>query len=398
MIKLLVQEYLRSGKTLEDLKVEHGVYSYVHNGKVSLTYDMIEAKESDPLSQQCRGLILKEETYDVIAAPLFRFFNMEQESIAAKIDWSSASFLEKLDGSLLIGYFFEGRWYVATRSRPEADGTMDGGDLTFANLVDQTVAHMFKKTNPIILFDHVPNLQDLMNLWPEEARNYTFCFELTSPFNRIVCRYDEPWLTLLAIRDNRSLLELVPEPWVRPKWGVNVPKAYAFDNVSHMVEVIRSWNPEEHEGVVVKDKFFNRIKVKNPSYIAINHMRDSLSTSWRGCAEIILLGKDDDVIKMLPEFIVNRITRLKNIIHDVLIQTEKDYNEIKHIENMKEYALIAQQKAWPAALFALKRGKSSDLKSFIFGKGTPNGGISTSSLDSVLNLCVKLDPTLKDTI
>jgi len=56
---LLVQEYLKT-KSFGDLAREHGVYaSFSKSGhKWSLNYDQIEAKESDPLAQECRGLIL----------------------------------------------------------------------------------------------------------------------------------------------------------------------------------------------------------------------------------------------------------------------------------------------------------------------------------------------------
>ena len=56
---LLVQEYLMT-KTLGQLAAEHGVYaSFSKSGhKASFNYDQIEAKENDPLANQCRGLIL----------------------------------------------------------------------------------------------------------------------------------------------------------------------------------------------------------------------------------------------------------------------------------------------------------------------------------------------------
>ena len=59
---LLVQEYLMT-HTFGDLAKEHGVYaSFSKSGhKFSLNYDQIEARESDPLAQECRGLILAGE-------------------------------------------------------------------------------------------------------------------------------------------------------------------------------------------------------------------------------------------------------------------------------------------------------------------------------------------------
>jgi hypothetical protein len=44
--------------------------------------------------------VLREGTLDILACPMFRFFNLEQEGVAADIDWGSAVFEEKLDGCL----------------------------------------------------------------------------------------------------------------------------------------------------------------------------------------------------------------------------------------------------------------------------------------------------------
>lgn len=384
--ELLVQQYLRTGKSLEDLRLEHGVKSHVQNGKISLSYDQIEAKESDPLSQQCRGLILREKTFDIVACPMFRFFNLEQTSIIASIDWKSAVFEEKLDGTCLICYYDDrvNQWYCATRSRSEADVPLDDTEFTFSYLANMAIQKMFG----------LPSIQLLMESKPISLRSKTIVMELCSPYNRIVCDYPEPSLTLLAVRDLPSMLEEDPGP-TSVLLNIPVAKTYSNKNIYEMIEIIKQWNPKEHEGIVVKDKQFNRLKVKNPAYVALNHMRDSLSTSIRGCVEIILLGKDDDVIGMLPEFITNRILKLKPSISTVIKTTNADYLELKHIDDMKIFALSAQTKLWPAALFALKRGKTSDLMTFAMGNGKGVGGqIPQSNLDQMISLCKKIDPTV----
>jgi len=102
---------------------------------------MIEAKNSDPIACECRGLILHEGDYNIIACPMFRFFNMEQEEVA-KINWNQAAYEEKIDGSCVICYHFNNKWMCGTRGRPEADGTIDDGDLKFSDLVDAAVQEM----------------------------------------------------------------------------------------------------------------------------------------------------------------------------------------------------------------------------------------------------------------
>lgn len=393
---LLVQLYLQSGKSLDDLKIEHGVKSHETNDKVCFNYDQLEARNSDPLASQCRGLILRKGTWEVVACPMFRFFNLEQVDVAANIDWSSAVFEEKMDGTCIVVYFDDhlNKWCCGTRSRAEADGGIDGSDLTFSSLVDDAVNSMWLRANPgmIRVTDGQYELGSLMSTLGESAKNKTFVFELTSPINRIVCKYDDINLTLLAVRDKNTLQEEDPKNWTSESFGLTTVKTYSFNDVNHMIEVIRSWNPEDHEGVVVKDKNWNRVKVKNPSYVAYNHMRDSLATSLRGCVEVILLGKEDDVIGMMPEPIAKRILRLKPAIQEVLSRTQKDWEEIRDIDDMKHFAQEAVLRLWPPALFALKRGKTQDLRTFALGNKTEVAKIPTSATNTMIQLCKKVDP------
>jgi hypothetical protein len=164
---LLVQQYLET-HTFGDLARDHGVYaSFSKSGhKFSLNYDQIEARESDPLSQECRGLVLAAEdgksftsqaqqvngrnNYDhvspgktlILAYPMKRFFNHGQGS-AAEINWHDPKLavLEKLDGTLCIVYWdpFTNQWCVATRSVPEADLPMDNGIFTFRTLFEKAL-------------------------------------------------------------------------------------------------------------------------------------------------------------------------------------------------------------------------------------------------------------------
>jgi len=385
---LLVQKFLRLGKTLKDLEIEHGVFSHVQNGKINLNYGMIEAKDSDPLSSQCRGLILDEKTFDVIACPLFRFFNHGQGSVPEDFDWNSAVAESKLDGSMLNTYWHNDCWFVGTRGRPEADGNIDNGDLTFAILTNTVIQKQFG----------LPNLNEFMNYYfSQEAQEHTFVFELTSPINRIVCKYNDFKLTLLAVRNIKTLKEDDPKNWLsvgQDLLEIPIPKTYDFKNINHLLDIVNNWSPEEHEGVVLKDKNFNRIKVKNISYVAYNKLRDSLSSSFRGCVEIILTGKDDDVIAMVPDFIADRIRKIKPLIKEVLKRTQDDFEKLNHIENMKEYALEAQKCLWPAALFALKRNKTPDLMTYAMGneRDTGKNKIPSCATDTLLELCRKIDP------
>lgn len=372
MKPLLVQEYLKAGGTYESLVTDHGVYATPYNGKVSFAYDQISAKKDDELANQCRGLILREKTWEVLAWPFNRFFNYG-EGHAAKIDWATAKFCQKLDGSLAIVYFDDHakRWFGATRQMCEAQGNIDGAG-TFAALIDKAAQ------------EHGANdINDLMASRGADKET-TYCFELTSPYNRIVCKYDDTSLTILGCRSLEYGNEFDPVGEAY-KLSVKLPKTWNFNNIEHLIEVMTEWHPKDHEGVVVKDKFFNRIKVKTPQYIAAHHARDSLGVSWRAVCEAVAGGYSDDIYSLVPDYVQKRIDMVRSAMAIIISETEKDYAEIKHIDDMKTFAFAANVKRWPSALFALKRAKVNSLEEFV-KKVNPD---TILSLANQINLDIK---------
>lgn len=399
MTKLLVQELLRSGKSLDSLKETNGINYNITKDKVCLNYDQINASESDPVASQCRGLVLRLDSWDVVACPMFRFFNLHQGN-AADVDINNAAFEEKMDGTCIIVYWDENQqlWCSGTRSRCEADVPIDDTKITFSGLVKIAVNNMYFSKNTTAYCVKLISLQDFMSAMNSvnnsNKKQYTFVFELTSPINRIVCKYNKIELTLLAVRNNITLKEEKSSLWNNEDFGLKTPKLYEFNNINHLTQVIVDWNPIDHEGVVIKDKNFNRVKVKNPAYLALNHMRDSLMKSIRGCIEIILLGKEDDIVGVMPEFVMKKIEYLKPIIKEVLLRTQKEYDEIKEIQDMKTFALEAQKKLWPSAMFALKRGKTTDLKTFSLGNQKNSVKIPSPAINTMLELCKVIDPKI----
>lgn len=410
---LLVQEYLMN-HSFGMLAAEHGVYaSFSKSGhKASFNYDQIEAKENDPLAQECRGLILSAtdghsflpQTIEVnnklsyehivmgetkiLSFPMKRFFNIGQGS-AAEINWSDPKLvvLEKLDGTLCIVYFdpFTDKWCVATRSVPEADLPMDNGIFTFRSLFEKAVEDTTQLT--------FSALTELL------SKNYTYCFELTTPYNRIVVHYPNNGITLLAVRDLITHKEVDFSHDVVQYLNCVVPfvQAYTYTTLDELLTWVSSLNPMEHEGVVVRDVNFNRIKMKNAAYVAYNKVRDTLATSSRNCVELILAEKDDDVISFLPEEIVNNLLKIKAGVQQAIKQHDEWYNMITismkaiNATDKKTFAISVQQLAkehkgiWTAPFFNMWDGKSSSMKDFIL-KNKKDGTWGDSFLDKILEI------------
>jgi len=417
---LLVQEYLLT-HTFGDLAREHGVYaSFSQSGhKFSLNYDQIEAKESDPLAQECRGLVLAQEdglpvfatgttgpdgkevsTRDltcpgktvILAYPMRRFFNHGQGS-AAQIDWSDPKLavLEKLDGTLCIVYFdkFTNQWCVATRSVPEADLLMDNGLFTFRTLFEKAV----KDT---LGFEWAEFTQYLSPM-------HTYCFELTTPYNRIVVDYKECRITLLSLRNMRTLEERDPaQDTISSIFPI--VQAHTYTSVSELLDWVSSLNPLEHEGVVVRDGNFNRIKVKNAAYVAYNKLHDRLGSSERNLMEFILLETDDDILSALAPEIGQNMTKLKTGLQKVITSHDEWYRKVRSLMELsglsdkKSFALsvgelnkIHGNKVWSAPFFQMFDGKASSMKDFIM-KNKKEGTWGDSFIDKLLELSKNSNP------
>jgi len=294
---------------------------------------MLEVKDDDVLSQECRGLILSEKTglsfksqaidindrlnYDHVCPgetiihsfPFRRFFNYGQG--AANINWNdpNLSVLEKLDGSLLC--WFKDKItnipYVCTRSVPEADVPLSSDNsFTFRTLFEKALFN----TCGLTFEEFSSKLND----------NYTYMFELTSPFTRIVVDYKETKITFLGARDLSTLKEI---PLSKIDIGIPHVQSYTFTCVNDLIESVSNKNPLEHEGVVAVDSNFNRVKVKNAQYVAFNRARDILGSSERNCLELVLAGAEDDVIPALPQEIVERVLTIKQGV----VKFIKDYDE-----------------------------------------------------------------------
>lgn len=119
-----VVKYLRE-KGLDSLIKEHTITAKSHKKYpqlVSLSYDQLKSDFKQVIVQQCRGIIVDtSNNFHVISLPYTKFFNY-CESNAAKIDWKSARVTEKVDGSLMIMYYYKDEWHVSSSALPDASG------------------------------------------------------------------------------------------------------------------------------------------------------------------------------------------------------------------------------------------------------------------------------------
>lgn len=289
---LEVQKFLQN-HTLEDLTEQYGIKvirSNIYPELVLLKYSQLDSPMGYRIVQECRGIILNEENdYEVVSRTFDKFFNYG-EGHAPKIDWSTARLYNKLDGSLIGFYFYKGKWNIQTSGDPDAAGPV----------LDKIGNQHRHKDGRLMTFKSLT--QEVMTTYgmpmPHSAYTmFTYMFELCSEYNRIVVVHETPRLVLLAVRNRVTGEEHAIEAGINP-WPVC--ESYPFNTIENVVHKCNQLNPIEAEGYIVVDRFFNRIKIKNPRYVAISHLCDTMGP--RAMLKIVRTNEQSEFLTYYPEY------------------------------------------------------------------------------------------------
>jgi hypothetical protein len=283
MNKLKVQEYLET-HSLNDLQDEFGIKhkfgpSYNMDRLVKLCYSQIDSKPG-PIVDECRGLILENHDFTridpckkmgftkIVAYPFNRFYNYGQPG-QATVDWKTSKFLTKLDGTLIILFYYGGTWHVSTKQVISANDPMNDHGDSFTSLFWEAFYKIEKALN-IEMLD----------------KRCTYMFELVGPANQIVVEYPESEIYLLGIRDIHTFKE---KDIYKIDLPFALPEFYRYDTIEELMEMVNSRKGKEFEGVVAVDESFNRVKIKNLEYLILHRLNDKASRSKKNMLELILL-------------------------------------------------------------------------------------------------------------
>ena len=353
-MELEIQKYLREHG--EEAAFKHfreelflAVKEAADGKRVLFKYNQIDSPMANPMCQEARGIILdRSDNWKVLSWPFRKFFNYG-EGHAAKLDLSTARVLEKVDGTCISLYFFDGSWRVQTLGMLDAEGEVNN------KFPPETFAELFKKTLGDDKFEY---------LWPK----YTYTFELATPYNRVVTRYEKDRIVLLSIRHLKSLTEVgYGSPQFLAYYEeikmavpiVELPKTYsvAVNSLEEVAKMAMTL-PQMDEGYVVVDANFNRVKVKNPSYLALLHLKESSSSSITALVQLVLTNEGSEFLSYFPEF-TDQYNRISTAIKEIKDKVQDIWEKAKHIENQKEFALtiLAPKVPFVNTLFEIRKGK-----------------------------------------
>lgn len=262
-----------------------------------------------PITLMARGLILDVESSSVVATPFPKFFNVQEldegfegSSVFAdhfKLPSGGFEVFDKLDGSLIIIFYWRGEWRCATK------GSLASDQAKWA----QTWLH------------HHCDLSML-------DKSCTYLCEAIYPENKIVIRYDDcdTGLHLLGAYDgvgeeiSSSDLRKLAE---KLNWSVARPHAY--DSIAELLEIAGRLDSQSEGFVLRFVDCGTRVKIKGDEYCRIHRLISGLTPLgvWRMMMEdsggvLGSVGALDTVRRELPEEFLADFDCIVNIFNNKL--------------------------------------------------------------------------------
>ena len=344
-MELALIKYIKANGLEQAIKA-FNLDTRVYEHKIVLKYNMIDSPLGTEEAQDARGLILEKGTWRVMSLAFRKFFNAEEEK-AAKIDWSTAFVLEKVDGSMIQVYWdwVKNEWFAGTTGMAEGEGEVNNKmGTSFSDLFWQTVEKVAGYTKE--------------QFTKRLVKGNTYAFELTTPYNIVVTPHATSSVTLLTVRSLLDLTELSYEASANVANVINVPMVKRFSlQPKDFGELKRTFEgmPFTEEGYVVVDGNFKRVKCKNPAYVAVHHLKSK--TGEHNILEVVKSNEIDEFAATFPER-KDEIYKLHANYLTLLTELEATWVELQL--RLPKNITPAEKKRFAEAVFEVTKRRKLD--------------------------------------
>lgn len=302
--KLAIQWFIEQHSDWEKILTEKPysliISREVFDGRnlIMFKYNQIDSDFNLKLVRECRGLILDEDTLELVSVPFFKFGNYG-ESYCPEIDWSTAHCGQKVDGSLIKIVNIGDNLLISTNgtilaSKAPIAEQIGCSYATFGDIVAEQLDAVAERSG----WQEKLRQEGLGALWKE---GYTYMFELCSPWTRVVVPHKENKLYFLGKRNNETLEEtyFTDDPVMSVLF--DTPKVYPLKSIDECLAATKDM-PWDEEGYVVCDSKFNRVKVKSPSYVAAHHLKGNGVMSYSRALELVRANEIEEICQYFEEF------------------------------------------------------------------------------------------------
>ena len=272
----------------------------------------------DYITLLCRGLVTDNEGV-IYAGGLKKFFNIEENKHTPT---DSFIIQEKLDGYLIIGFWYKNQWVVASRGSFQSDQVKLAQQI-FDTELEQSVYY-------------------------GTIKGYTYYFELTGKLNKIIVDYPyDKKLTVIAVYDN----QLKPVSFEKMKSeGFEIVREYNFKDY----QTIKQLNWNNSEGFVVKFSNGDLCKIKFEDYLYLHKLVTNVSTTF--IWEMLKDNKFDEYISQVPDEFLDKVISFADSLKETYKKMElkllHDFYNIE-VKDKKDFAswVLMQRKQYQGIYF-----------------------------------------------
>lgn len=338
---LNVQNWLRNNNyNFSALNSQLGIKAVFNDSddRVILNYDQIESPKRNDIVRECRGLTLNKKG-ELVARAFSRFFNWGEIQHDEKwFVWENSKTFEKVDGSLITTYSYNGQYHMNTRGS-FGNGYVVDGIMTWRELFNLAF----------------PN-------WAEKIKaagvdNLTLVWELCSKYNQVVRIYDEPTVYLLAAFSGVQEVndEMVDE--IAKELKVRRPELWlhndVFDVFAHVNKISES--DLTFEGCVVKDLNNQRWKIKAENYLRLHRLSNNNNIAHiKNLVPLILKGESAEIASYFPHF-QPKIEELEKKIKKLRQEVDNIWFCHHDERSQKRFALAVKDHPLSAILFTARK-------------------------------------------
>ena len=270
---------------------------FLYNYTDKTTYE----KKWNKYTLNSRGTVYEVGTGKVIAIAFPKFFNFGELATSKArnlLQKQGFDVFEKMDGSLGIVYFYDGKWRVNTRGSFSSDQAIKATEMLDKYFTSN------------------------MNT------NLTYLVEIIYPENRIIVDYgSEEKLALLAGFENESGVE-IPISELDKTSPFFLPPSYKFKTIQDVIDMQATLGKME-EGFVVRFQDGYRAKFKSAEYLKVARLLSEMTplNFWKAMKDGIVQA---EIIEEIPEEFRDDVDRIKGdletVYKKVITEVNEDFN------------------------------------------------------------------------
>jgi hypothetical protein len=308
------------------------------DGRYILNYsEAILGTPKSWVSHYCRALTLAgtPNNYYIVAKSFDRFYNIGEKpeylADCDNIDFSQPFEVQfKYDGSLILAYLYQGKVCINTRgSFASSDVTSIEPGLTWQKLFEKA-----KKS--------------AINIRSGE----THIYELCSPYNQAVEYYEETFANRIGIvkTDGTEIKDCFEGFGYECK---------SFEDVQNKLNMLKP----TQEGFVITqwdeaNQRYKRKKLKTKTWTELSHIADSGLSSVSKLWNCVFSGDKDEVSSVFP-YLKPKLEEMWTKYQLTIKEVEAEYNNYKHIQDQKEFAIAIKGSKFQGILFSIRAKKTT---------------------------------------